>query len=91
MAHVFFFYKFKSLFELIFSEVESYAFVWNVFFKVVFKNNFLKLFFNVLHNKNLFKNLKFFKPVFYVFKYVLQITYIYSILFLIILHIYVAI
>ena len=86
MAHVIF-YKFKSLFELIFSEVETYAFVWNVFFKVVFKNNFWKLFFNVLYNKNLFKNLKFFKPVFYV----LQITYIYSILFLIILHIYVAI
>lgn len=36
----FFFYKFKSLFELIFSEVESYAFVWNVFFKVVLRNNF---------------------------------------------------
>lgn len=29
----FFFYKFKSLFELIFSEVESYAFVWNVFLR----------------------------------------------------------
>ena len=49
---------------------------------MVFENNFLKLLFDILLNKNKFENLKYFLFIFYIFKYILKIIFIYSIIWL---------